>query len=405
MKDLARWLPALGVALIFCSPSVAQDVVEPEDTFQEFQETVDRVQQVYDNVTSFQQQIYSVINAGASSITTSGNDWQELNQGLENSQQFWDNAVPQEIADASKIAVKNLFPNVGEAINSADEIDKWASQPQNDAGQSSADLKDRIADYFGARGSAPSQGGACAIFEGGMCPPCAYASSGGGVVYAPSDGGNCPDPKAISGLVTSNAPTIPGLETDGNDQRYLGQSSAGWPFDDSRTGAMSSQLPSGITVEDLASIEGSPVVPQSTSSPIDVRHLRAELAAWDQRHAEKSEHETTLPAARAPTSPRSQPHNSVPNDAYEQLEHQCLRSTEHPYRLIKNYCNFDVEVKYFSPACRQGCMTHIASQGTFDIGGFDRDTDGYACPYPESPNVPAVHTSIYWCGNTAVHAQ
>src|ERR1035441_9535877 len=150
----------------------------------DFSDAFDRVNQVWDNVSSFHNKAWTAINDSLSSGSADPvND-------------FSNNAAPQEITDASKIALKQIFPGISNAVDVADNVDKyasqWASQAQNNAqanldslGQKFTDLKNQIGDYFGGSASASPQGG-CPLFAGGICPLCPNT----GVPSAPD--GSCP---------------------------------------------------------------------------------------------------------------------------------------------------------------------------------------------------------------------
>jgi hypothetical protein len=275
-----KWLAPVGLLLLIFSVSVAQEAAEPADTFDEFHEVFDRVQTVYDNVTTFQEQAYTLLNSGISDISVTGTDTDQINQDLQNSQNFWSSTVPHEINDASRIAIKNIFPDFADAIDSADEVDKWASQAQNDAPQNGTDPESRIDDYFGAseNGSAQEGGAVCPVFTGGVCPPCPL----GGVMDAHY---NCPVP-----------PPVTGLESDGDDANFLAQSTARTAAASSTLSQISgpgttpSQLPGGITAADLASIGATHPAAESSASPSAEAHqLATELAGWQQQQEAKAD--------------------------------------------------------------------------------------------------------------------
>jgi hypothetical protein len=253
----------------------------------DFSEPFNRVQQVWNNVTSFQAKAWQAINDTVSSTSA-----YQVNQVQQN---FWNNTAPQEITDASKIAFTQIFPQIAEPMEFADKIDQyasqWASQAQTNAqtnlnslGQKITDPTSQLGDYFGASSTGPTEGGACAVFTNHICPPCPF----GGSMQAD---GNCP---------------VPGLESGGSDDTYLSQSGGGLasglsvPSDNSVPAAASSQTPNSITAADLASIGASKAgATPSTSLSADAQQLPGQLATWDQQQAAEAQ-------ARAAAAQRAQ---------------------------------------------------------------------------------------------------
>jgi hypothetical protein len=192
----------------------------------DFSESFDRVQQVWDNVLSFQVKAWAAIN-------------DELTTGNPNAaNDFYNNVVPQEITDASKIALTQVFPGIANAVNVADQVDALASQAQNsqkNAGRdnTSATLEDQIGEYFGKPAS-PSpdvcrsnQSCACAVFTNSICPACPSGSVSAGGADCVSMQQQCASgsfPVAVgTGCVSM------GLEPGEDDATYLSKSAMGPP--------------------------------------------------------------------------------------------------------------------------------------------------------------------------------
>jgi len=310
MKSLVR------VALIFVSLTISNGVSAGD-----FSDSFDRVQQVWDNVTSFQANAWTAINDSLSASSADPAD------------NFFNNVAPQEITDATKIALTQIFPGIGSAVGVADKVDQYAARAQsraqsnlNSPGQNITGL---LGDYFGgSAGGSPKGGEECSpgIWKDGICPPCPSGSVRAGSDHqmgCVSTQAECP---SGSVHVASGPGCIStGLENDGDDAKYLSQNSTGAP---SLRNALSNSIFGGkntatTSAEGQWEVQAGQAAAQAASGGAQTTQQQ-----WEAQAANAA---TLAIIATAPAPPPSSPRaNKVPPSP--------AKSQSCPYKLLCEQC-------------------------------------------------------------------